>query len=492
MGALPVLLPLSLLGAAAVASVAGEWGPRAARVVAGLGVTVATVLAVVGLVEVLDGGPIRHQLGGWPAPLGIEYVLDPLAAYMAVVVAVMGLVVVAYPPGPGFGVELRRRQPLYPLVLLVVGGLMGVVVTGDLFHLFVFLEIYAIASYALVALGGPRATFASLRYLVFGTVGSGLYLLGVGFLYFVTGSLGMADVAEQLRVIGPTVSVLGALGLVTAGLALKMALFPLHVWLPEAHSYAPPSVAALLAAVQVKVAAYALIRLLFEVFGVQLVVREAPVAELLVWFGAAGVLAGSVAAIRQDDLKRMLAYSTVAQLGYLGIGIGLSTRAALVAALFQVVSHALMKSCLFLVAGGIAERTGIRRISRMRGLARRMPAMAAALAVAALGMVGVPPTAGFFSKWYLLLAALDEGQAVVAVVIVASSLLTLGYVLRLIEVVYDGDGELDPQLARAQPPGPGVLAPVALLAAAVVVVGVANAALVGRVLEPIAVLVLPA
>lgn len=199
-----------------------------------------------------------------------------------------------------------------------------------------------------------------------------------------------------------------------------------------------------------------------------------------------------MAAVRQDDLKQMLAYSTVAQLGYLGIGIGLSTRAALVAALFQVVSHALMKSCLFLVAGGIAERTGIRRISRMRGLARRMPAMAAALTVAALGMVGVPPTAGFFSKWYLLLAALDEGQVVVAVVIVASSLLTLGYVLRLIEVVYDGDGELDPQLARAQPPGPGVLAPVALLAAAVVVVGVANAALVRRVLEPIAVLVLPA
>jgi multicomponent Na+:H+ antiporter subunit D len=489
--ALPVLLSVVLLSGAAVAVVAGEWSTRVARAVAVLAAGVALVLSVVGLVRVLDDGPIRHQLGGWAPPVGIEYVLDPLSASMSVVVGLIGLVVVVYPPGPGFGSVPARRVPLYPLVLLLLGGLMGVVVSGDLFHLFVFLEIYAIASYALVALGGPRATFASLRYLIFGTIGSGLYLLGVGFLYFTTGSLNMADVAAQLDVVGADRTVLAALALIVTGLAVKMALFPLHVWLPEAHSYAPPSVAALLAAVQVKVAAYALVRILFGVFGVELVTVDVPVADLLVWFGAAGILFGSVAALRQDDFKRLLAYSTVAQLGYLGIGVGLATRAALVAALFQVLAHALMKCCLFLVAGGVAERTGIREIPRLAGLSRRMPVMAVALTVAGLSMVGIPPTAGFFAKWYLLTAALDAGQVVVAVVIAASTLLTLRYVLRVIEVVWSDPAEPDPELAGAGEPAAGVVAPVAVLAAAVVLVGLLNGRLVGSVLEPVAAAVLP-
>jgi len=487
----PVLLPVTLLTAAVLSMLAGEWRAQAARAVAALAVVVVSVMSVWGLVVVLDDGPITSELAGWPPPIGIEYVLDPLAAFMAVVVAFLGVVVVAYPTRPGFSVDAQRRVPLYPLVLLLLGGLMGVVVTGDLFHLFVFLEIYAIASYALVALGGPRATFASLRYLLFGTIGSGLYLLGVGYLYFLTGSLNMADVAVQLGTLGESRTAFAALALIVVGLAVKMALFPLHVWLPEAHSYAPPAVAALLAAVQVKVAAYALIRILFGVFGVDVVSVEVPVAELLVWFGAAGILFGTVAAIRQTDFKRMLAYSTVAQLGYLGIGIGLATRAALVAALFQVVSHAVMKSCMFLIAGGISERTGIREIPRMAGLARRMPASAAALTVAALGMVGVPPTAGFFAKWYLLLASLDEGAWLLAAVIAASSLGTLWYVLRVVETVYSSTAELDPALEDATEASRGVLVPVVALALVIVVLGLANAALVGGVLEPIAELVLP-
>lgn len=486
-----MLLPVVLLTSAVLAALAGEWRPALARWIALAAIVTSTTLAVVGLVHVLDHGPVVNQIGGWPPPIGIEYVLDPLAAYVAVVVGLIGTFVVAYPPRPGFGLELRRRVPLYPLVLLLLGGLMGVTVTGDLFHLFVFLEIYAIASYALVSLGGPRASFASLRYLIFGTIGSGLYLLGVGFLYFTTGSLNMADVAGLLRGIEGNEAVLAALALIVVGLGVKMALFPMHVWLPEAHSYAPPAVAALLAAVQVKVAAYALIRILYGVFGVEWVTVDVPVAELLTWFGAAGVVAGSVMAIRQRDLKRLLAYSTVAQLGYLGIGIGLGTRAAIVAALFQVLSHAVMKSCLFFIAGGLIDRSGIKEIPRLAGLGRRMPILATCLTVAGVSMVGLPPTAGFFAKWYLLLASLDEGMPVLAVVIAASSLLTLRYVLRLVETVWSSTDEVDPALADASDPGPGVTVPVVVLAVSTVVIGVLNAAVVDSVLRPIAEQVLP-
>jgi multicomponent Na+:H+ antiporter subunit D len=484
--AIPILLPLVLLTGAALAALVGLFDARAPRVIAVVATTIAAVLAAVGMVGSLDQGSLRHELGGWPPPIGIEYVLDPLAGFVSVVIALVGLVVVVYPPRPGFGFVPARQHPLYALVLLLLGGLLGVVMTGDLFHLFVFLEIYAIATYALVALGGPRATLASLRYLIFGTIGSGFYLLGVGFLYFMTGSLNMADVAERLGPVLTNETVVAALVLIVVGLAIKMALFPLHIWLPEAHSYAPPAVAALLAAVQVKVAAYALIRILFDVFGLDMVTLDVPVADMIVWFSAAGIVFGSVLAIGQRDFKRMLAYSTVAQLGYIGVGIGLANPLALVGALLHVMNHAVMKSCLFLIAGGIGEQTGLRDIPSMRGLARRMPVTGAALTLAALSMIGVPPTAGFFSKWYLLLGALDGRQPLIAVVIGASSLLTLWYFLKVFETIYSTDPEVHPRVASASEASIGVLGPVIALAALIVVIGLANATIVGEVLDPLA------
>jgi multicomponent Na+:H+ antiporter subunit D len=306
----------------------------------------------------------------------------------------------------------------------------------------------------------------------------------VGFIYFMTGSLNMADVAARLGPVIESETVVAGLVLIVVGLAIKMALFPLHVWLPEAHSYAPPAVAALLAAVQVKVAAYALIRIMFDVFGAEVVSIDLPVADLLVWFSAAGIVFGSVLAIAQRDFKRMLAYSTVAQLGYIGVGIGLANPVALVGALLHVLNHAVMKGCLFLIAGGIGQRTGIRDIPSMAGLARRMPVTAAAFTVAALSMIGVPPTAGFFSKWYLVVGALDGERILVAVVIAASSLLTLWYFLRVFEIIYDKDEPKHPRMAAAREASPGVLGPVLVLAAAILVIGLANAALVSSVLDP--------
>jgi multicomponent Na+:H+ antiporter subunit D len=483
---LPILLLLPLLFGAVLAVLVALWRPAAAQVVAVVSTATATALSVVGLVTVVRDGPITHDLGGWPPPFGIEYVLDPLSGYLAVVISVIGLMVTIYPVEAAFDLRPRRGVPVYPLVLLLLTGLMGVVLSGDLFHLFVFLEIYAIATYALVSLGGDRGVFASLRYLLLGTVGSGLYLLGVGFLYFVTGTLNMADMAAALPAIADSPTVLGAMALIVLGLGLKMALFPLHVWLPDAHSYSPPGVAALLAAVQVKAGAYGLVRILFDVFGPAYTGGEGlPVSLALTWFGLAGIVVGSVLAIRQPDIKRMLAYSTVAQLGYIGVGIGLATPLALVGALLHVLNHAVMKSGLFLVAGGIIQQTGLKTISRFSGLGQRMPWVMGGFAVFATSMVGVPPTAGFFSKFYLVWGAIDVGNWVAAIVIVGSSLLTATYFLRLFERIFVVE-PTEEVVASATEPEPRVVGTVLTLAAAVVAIGAFNAVLVSQVLRPIA------
>jgi multicomponent Na+:H+ antiporter subunit D len=485
--AVPVLLPVAPLLAALLAGTAELFRPRLGRYLGVIGAGVAFGLACVGLAGVITDGEITHQLGGWPPPIGIEYILDPLSAFVAVLVTFITLVVLVYPTTAGYYTEPTRMVPLHAMSLLLLTGLLGVIVSGDLFHLFVFLEVYAIATYALVTLGGDRAVFASFRYLILGTIGSGFYLLGVGFVYFSTGSLNMADVAARLPAIADSPSVAGGLVLIVVGLGLKMALFPLHVWLPDAHSYAPPSVAALLAAVQVKVGAYALIRILLDVFGLDYVTEQVPVMTALAWFGAAGVVVGSVWAIRQTDLKRLLAYSTVAQLGYIGIGIGLATPLALIGALLHVLNHGFMKCCLFLVAGGVIDRTGLKSIPRFAGLGPRMPYTMAGFTVAALSMVGIPPTAGFFSKWYLVLGSLEGRSWVLAGLIVASSLLTLVYFLRIFERVYMApDDDVDAEAAGASEASLSVVAPILVLAVGLIVLGVGNVVIVEGVLEGVA------
>ena len=487
---LPLLLPVTALVAAMCSGLVGLWRATAARVVALVGVAAVLALALAGIAAVGGGDSIHHEIGGWPPPIGIEYVLDPLSAFMAVVVSGIGLFAVVFPARAGFALVPGRAVPMYALVLLLLAGLLGVAVSGDLFHLFVFLEIYAIASYALVALGGDRAVYASFRYLLIGTVGSGLYLLGVGFIYFSTGSLNMADVAGLLPAVADSPTIAAAAALITVGLGVKMALFPLHVWLPDAHTNAPPAIAALLAAVQVKAGAYAIIRINYGVFGPGLVADDLPIAELLTWFGAAGILVGSVMAILQTDFKRLLAYSTVAQLGYIGVGIGLANPIALIGALLHILNHAVMKSGLFFIAGGIYAQTKIKEIPRMSGLGRKMPLLMSGFAIMAVSMVGLPPTAGFISKFYLALGAIEGGRWPVAVVIVGSSLLTAVYFVRLIERIFTGE-VTDPKLEEAHEPGPRILGPVVLLAGSLLVIFLANVWIVDALLAPVAETLLP-
>lgn len=478
-----ILAPILLC--AFLAILIGIWRKTLAYATAVLGGALSLAAATVGLITVLTEGEQRYYLGGWPPPFGIEYVLDPLSAFMVLIIVFIGCVVLIFPPKAGLYQTPRTGVPLYGLMLLLIAGLMGVVLTGDLFNLFVFLEVYSLASYALITLGGKRALVASFRYLILGTIAGGFYLLGVGFIYFATGSLNMADVARILPEVYGSPAVMTGAALIIIGLGIKMAIFPLHVWLPDAHSYAPSVIAAILASIQIEVAAYALIRMLLTVFQPLYLYNYLSVNTILAWCGAAGIIFGSVMAIAQRDFKRMLAYSTVGQIGYIGLGIGLANPLGLIGALLHILNHAFMKSCLFLVAGGIRHQTGLREIRWFSGLGRRMPLMMAAFTVAALSMVGIPPTAGFFSKWYLVLGSVDSGNWVFVAVILASSLLTAIYFFRIIERVYthepptsDGTGE-----RQITEPPPRILFPILVLAAGVLILGAINAVIVTQILE---------
>ena len=485
MSSLSVLILASLLLFSFISTLVGIWRLTWAYIAAVTGMALALVAAGAGIFRVLTEGELRYYLGGWPPPFGIEYVLDHLSAFMAVIIVFIGLIAVIYPPKAGLYLAPRKGVPMYGLILLLIAGLVGVVVTGDLFNLFVFLEIYSLASYALITLGGDRAVVASFRYLVLGTIAGSFYLLGVGFIYFSTGTLNMADAAQLLPPLYGSPTIMAAVALIVIGMSIKMALFPLHVWLPDAHSYAPPVIAAVLAAIQIEVAAYVVIRMLLTVFQPQYFIEVLPVTTVIGWIAAVGIIFGSVMAIAQREFKRMLAYSTVAQVAYIGLGIGLANPLGLIGGLLHILNHAFMKSCLFLVAGGIRYQTGLHEIPQFAGLGRKMPLMMAAFTVAALSMVGVPPTCGFFSKWYLILGSIDANNWVFVAVILASSLLTAVYFFRMIEKLYAVPSSGDVAVEQATEPSARILVPILILAGGVVVLGLINAIIVTQVLEPV-------
>ncbi len=386
------------------------------------------------LIYVLANGRWHYYLGGWAPPWGIEYVLDPLGAGMATLVSFLALLVAFY-SGP----YLKDAAPLktgsfYALFLLVTAGLLGMVVTGDVFNLFVFLEISALATYGLVAMGGHRATVAAFRYLIVGTIGATFYLLGIGYLYAVTGTLNMADLAERIMPLLNSQAVVVAVALILAGFGIKMALFPLHGWLPDTYAYAPAPVTTFISAVMGKVAIYVLYRVFYFILGGTGPVL--PALTVLGWAGAVGILAGSLMAIAQRDFWRMLAYSSIAQMGYIAVGLSLGNMMGITGALLHILNHAVVKGGLFMVAGGVFWRTGIRDIPSFIQMSRRMPMSMAVFVAAALSMIGIPPTVGFFSKWYLVLASIEASAWPFVIVIVVSSLLNAVYFFRIIENSY--------------------------------------------------------
>ncbi len=387
---------------------------------------------------VMDSGVIDYTFGGWAAPFGIAYRVDLVNAYVLMIVSTISTVVSVFARASVTSeIETHNQGFFYTAWLLCLTGLLGITITGDAFNLFVFLEISSLSSYALIAMGADRrALTAAYQYLIMGTIGATFILIGVGLLYALTGTLNMLDLAQRLPDVANTRTARTGFAFLTVGLGLKIALFPLHLWLPNAYAYAPSAVSAFLAATATKVAVYVLLRFVFSVFGVEFALGAMPLALGLAILGSVAVLSASTIAIFQQNLKRMLAYSSVAQIGYLALGVSLATPAGLTATLLHLFNHALMKGALFVALGCIAWRIGSSRLQDFAGLGYRMPWTMGAFVVGGLSLIGIPLTAGFISKWHLILAALEKGWWPITVVIIAGSLLAVIYVWQVVERAY--------------------------------------------------------
>jgi len=410
---------------------------RLAWFVALLVAVVCALLAGIQLWNIVNGGAISYELGGWAPPWGIEYRIDAVNAFVALIVA--GITALTLPYALlSVEKEIPKQQIpfFYALFLLCLCGLLGITQTGDIFNVFVFLEISALASYGLISLGRHRQALTSAyQYLIMGTIGATFFLIGVGLIYSQTGTLNFADLAERLPAVFEHKTVHTGFAFIVIGVALKLALFPLHLWLPNAYTYAPTVVTIFLAATATKVAVYLMLRILFTIFPDNFVVNT-PIFDLFIILGIAGILIASLYAIYQMDIKRLLAYSSVAQIGYMALGIGLASTAGVMATLLHLFNHALMKGALFMAVGAIIYRLGSCRMDNINGLGRVMPWTFGAVIIGGLSLVGIPGTAGFVSKWYLILAALEQQAWISVAVILVGSLLAVVYVGKIIEALY--------------------------------------------------------
>ncbi len=491
----PALIPLLLLSTAISIPVLAIKKTRLAYPIALAASLSAVLLSFYNISRVWSDGAIPYHFGGWLPPIGIQYLLDPLSAFVTLALNVVAFVVLCH-AGAVVDRELPGREvPYYALALLLLCGANGMILTGDVFNLYVFLEIFSLAGYGLIGIGEKQASVASFRYLIMGTVGASFYLLGVGFIYMVTGSLNMADLRNILPLVAGNPAVIVGLALIVIGLGIKMALFPLHGWLPDSYTYAASTSSALIAPLGTKVAAYVMIRILFFVFDAQYVSRTLPITDLIAWLAAIGIIYGSVMAIAQKEMKRMLAYSSVAQISYIGLGIGLANPLGFIGAVLHIMNHAFMKGALFLVAANLRNNSGHSDIARLdASFRKKLPWSMAAFTLAALSMIGLPPTAGFFSKWYLALAAIDKGKWLFLAVILVSSLLNAVYFFRILEKVYlipaagQGDGKDLQSQAKGSLLGEekwSLMVPALVLSFSLLLLGLGNATLVKNVIQRI-------
>ncbi len=395
-------------------------------------------ISILLLQQVMTSGVISYELGGWQAPWGIEYRIDNLNAFLLLIISGISTVVL-FAAQTSIEKEIPKDKHVYfyVLYLLSLTGMLGIVATGDAFNVFVFLEISSLSAYALIAMGNKRqALWASYQYLIMGTIGATFILIGIGLMYQMTGTLNMEDLSQRLPEVAQTRTVFVSFVFVIVGVCLKLAMFPLHLWLPNAYAYAPSIVTAFFAATATKVAVYLLIRFTFSVFGLSFSFTTIPLQTLFMALGLFGIFVASTTAIYQSNVKHLFAYSSIAQIGYMIVGFSLSTVTGLTATLLHMFNHALMKGAIFLALAAVVYRVGNVELKNFRGLGRQMPLTMAAIVIGGLSLIGVPLTVGFVSKWYLLTALVEQGWWPIAVLILLGSMLAVVYVWRVIEVAY--------------------------------------------------------
>ncbi len=439
---LPVVIPLIV--APLVVFIGGA---RIAWWLAFLASAASLVISYALLLQVLDGSVISYAIGGWAPPWGIEYRIDAANAFVLLIISAIGTIVLPYAK-TSIAREIRASAHtlFYAAYLLCFTGMLGVVITGDAFNVFVFLEISSLSTYVLIALGAERdkrALTASFNYLIMGTIGATFFVIGIGLLYMMTGTLNLADLAVRLEPLSDNRTVQAAFAFIVVGMGLKIAIYPLHLWLPNAYTYAPSAVSVFLAATSTKMAIYVLVRFMFSVFSPGFTESSGTLTLIILPFAVIAMFAASIIAVFQSDLKKTLAYSSVAQIGYMLLGIGYFSNTGLSATMIHLFNHAVTKAALFMAVGAIIYQTSTSFIPKMAGLGKQMPWTSGAFVVGGLSLIGIPGTAGFISKWVLITGALEKGWWWMVLLIVASSLIAIIYIWQVVEVLYLKDAEKD-------------------------------------------------
>ncbi len=400
----------------------------------------AFVISCLLLMQVLDGGFISYHVGGWAPPLGIEYRIDAASALVLALISGIGTIVLPFAyESVKAEIPKKNHTLFYACFMLCFTGLLGMVATGDAFNVFVFLEISSLSTYVLVAQGAEhnkRALTAAYDYLIMGTIGATFFIIGLAMLYMATGTLNMADLADRIAEEGTNRTIRAAFAFIVVGMGLKVAIYPLHHWLPNAYTFAPSAVSVFLAATATKAAIYVLLRFMFSVFNPGFVFEEWTLYIVFIPFSLLAMFAASFVAVFQTNIKRMLAYSSIAQIGYMLLGIAMLNATGLSATLVHLVNHGITKAALFMGVGAMLLYSGGAFYNNLNGLGRKMPLTGAAMIASGLSLIGVPGTAGFISKWVLVQAAFENGWWIIAIAIMLSSLLAVIYVWRIFEVLY--------------------------------------------------------
>ncbi len=427
-----VVIPL---GAAFIIAMLNRFSKRFGDVLSNVACLSLFILSLFAL-DIMNKAPnniLVYKIGSWIPPFGICMVLDGLSTFMLITLNLVTLLVAIY--SINYMEKYTAKNRFYCLFMLMLAGMNGVIITGDIFNLFVFLEIASIASYALVAFGTEQEELeASFKYAIMGSVASSFILLGIAFLYSYTSTLNMADISLVLSQKNPSKIIPFISVLFLMGFGLKAAIVPFHAWLPDAHPSAPAPISAMLSGLLIKVlGVYALSRILFNVFGV-----STAILNLIIVLGLVSMAVGAFLAIGQEDIKRMLAYSSISQIGYILLGLGLGTPLGILGGIFHLFNHAVFKSLLFLNSGAIEYSLNTRDLKQMGGLRDKLPITATTSLIGSMSISGIPPLSGFWSKLIIIFACIQAGKFIPASIAILISIVTLAYYLKLQSFAFFG------------------------------------------------------